>query len=151
MSKVSNVEMSELTDLERIAIAGVVKDTQLTSLKSAMKEGTSGHVDFTVHIVGDVQKGIGSPGGATVSKAQVHLATLPIFCAVLKILGVGKDRLRRALEEIEPSKVSISPDLNSVFDEVALQKAAKLPDVKGWANGRAGAVHSQVTAEKKVA
>ncbi|WP_010581586.1 hypothetical protein [Schlesneria paludicola] len=147
MDKINPTE-NVLTDLELMAIAGVVKETQLGQLKGAMKEGASGMVDFKVHIRGNVQKGMGSAGGPTSYPATVSLVSLPIFCAVLACLGVGKDRLRRALEEIDPSKVQVNASLSEVFDKVAAEKAAKLPPVKGWASGRAGSVTSQLSAEK---
>ena len=143
-----NPEEQPLSELELIALAGVVKDKQLSELKSHLADGSTGAVDFKVHIVGNVVKGIGTPGGKTEHAATVSLVSLAVFCAVLQCVGVGKARLRRALEEIEPAKVQVNPELSAVFDEVAAEKAAKLPPVTGWSNGRAGAVQTNVSAER---
>ena len=79
------------------------------------------------------------------------MANLPAFCAALRVMGVGGVRLRRALESLDPSAIEVDAELSAIFDEVAREKAAKLPAVKGFASGKAGAVQSQITFERVTA
>ena len=139
---------TDLSAVEKIAVAGCVKGTELDDLKATLPDGFSDSVSFSVHIEGNVQKGTGTPSTTVEVAATLSLVSLAIFCQVLQNCGIGEGRLRRALQEIEPSKVQINEKLSNVFDDVAREKASKLAMVSREIPGRRGSVQSHVTAQK---
>ena len=139
---------SDLSAVEKIAIAGCVKDTEIDGLKASLPDGFSDSVSFDVHFEGNVQKGLGTPSATAEVSATVSLVSLPIFCEVLRNCGIGESRLRRALNEIDPAKVSVNDKLSNVFAKIAREKASKLPNVTRVIPGKRGSVQSQVTAKK---
>lgn len=142
------VNPAELSDVQLIALGTSIKSERLDALKNALGDGHSSQVDFTVRVFGGVQKGNSTPGGSYEIIPTVSFASLNLFCQVLAIIGIGKDRLRRALEEIEPANLYSNDVLQKVFADVAAEKAAKLPKGKGFSSGKRGSVTSQINVEK---
>lgn len=138
-----------LTELERVALATAIKETELNGCKGSLTGGTTANVDFVARIHGTVSKGTPSPGSSWESAATVCLRTFAIFLQVLRNCGIGEGRLRRALEEVtEPTKVTEDQKLAQVFKDVETEKASKLPKVTGFTPGQAGRVTSQIQVER---
>lgn len=114
----------EFSAAEKVAIAGAVRAKELTAAKREFREGETASVDVTVHVAGQVQKGLGRAD-------QCRLGSVAVFAAVLGRLGIGAKRLRRALQEICDECLQENPtnpthgltdenrSVQAVFDEVA--------------------------------
>jgi hypothetical protein len=129
------------------ALSGSVKDAQYNEARNSIAEGSTTSVDFTVRVFGSVLRETGTPGGNYERNAQVTLATVPVCCAILRSLGIGPARLRKALESLEPSAITIDAEFSKIFDEVAAKKASLLPKVKQFAPGKSGTVRTNVNYE----
>jgi hypothetical protein len=147
MSKNKNDTLLTLSPIQVVALAGAVKDAEHKANKALLTEGTNEKVDFTVRIVGHVQKTFGLPGGPYECPASVSFSTVPAFCRALRFLGIGPDRLERALESIDPETVEPDPKLAAVFESVAKSKAAAMPTVKGVSSGTPPKVTSSLSVE----
>lgn len=147
MSKIDVPGVPQLAPEQLIAIAGAVKGTAEKAAKDSLPDGYSGQVDFKVRVTGTISKTQSTPGGPYEMPASVSLATLPAFCRVLRSLGIGPVRLRRALDGITPGELQVDGELSTVFDEVAREIAVMLPPVKGFSPGSPAKVFSQIAAE----
>lgn len=138
-----------LTPVEMVALAGAVKDKQLTDAKRSLPDGFAEQVDFSVHITGAIQKGTGSPEATVTRPATVSLMSMVAFCAALRILKITPKRLRVALSQLPPVNL-LKPDseLAAVFDEAAAEQASALPPVTSTTPATSGRVQSQITAER---
>ena len=136
-----------LSDVQLVALATAVNDKEFNEARSGVKEGSTHNIDFTVRLTGCVQRLTGTPGGPYSTPASVQLSTLPVFCAVLAHCGIGVDRLRKALESIDSSKVQVDAKRSKVFDEVAQAKSATLPPVKGFSSGKYGVLQTTIAVE----
>lgn len=139
--------MSELTDAELVALAGTVKDGPLKAAKGRLADGSAHPVDFSVRIVGSVQKGMSTPETTFTRPATVGLRSFGLVCAVLRNLGIGPKRLAAALAAV-PSDATADAELEAVFSTEEERRAATLPPITGTTPGRAGTVQSQVTATR---
>ena len=147
MSKNKNDTLLTLSPIQVVALAGAVKDVEKASNKGLLPQGTNEKVDFTVRIVGHVQKTFGLPGGPYECTASVSLSTLPAFCRALRVLGIGPDRLERALESIDPETIEPDVKLATVFESIEKAKAAAMPTVKGVSSGTPPKVTSSLSVE----
>lgn len=136
-----------LSNLQFVALATAVKDKEFNEARTSVKEGSTHEVDFTVRLTGCIQRLTGTPGGPYSTPASVQLSTLPVFCAVLAKCGIGPDRLRKALESIDPPSVQVDAKRSKVFDEVAQAKAKILPSVKGFSQGKSGVLQTTIAVE----
>jgi len=145
----------ELSAVELVAIAGAVKDAQLTKAKAELADGSAHAVNFRVLFTGSVQKGHRSPAVAAIVVERdpdpVFLGTPRHFCELLKVLGIGPKRLREALGAIPSEVTADHSETIAIFEAEGARRAALLPKVlvsSGGSSGRAGAVQSQITAVK---
>ena len=140
-------DKSKLSNLQLVALATAIKNAAFNVARGEIAEGSSHDVDFRVRVTGCVQRSTGTPGGPYSTPASVQLSTLPVFCAVLAKCGIGVDRLRKALESIDPSAVQVDAKRSNVFDEVAQAKAKLLPPVSGFYAGKSGVLQTTIAVE----
>jgi len=145
VAKMSNTELSAL---EKIALAGCVKTGELDDLKDSLPDGFSDSVSFDVHVDGAIQKGTGTPTTTVLVTPLLSLVSLAVFCEILRICGIGEARLRRALTEIDPAKVQVNEKLSDVFKDVENIKVEKMEKISKTISARRGSVQTQVTAKK---
>ena len=135
--------MDEFTPEEIVAIAGAIKGTREKAAKDALREQFVAQVDFIVRITGHVQKGQSTPGGKITRPAVVHLDSVPVFCAVLRELGIGAKRLAKALLAIDPLTGADS-EFDAIFADAAAFHAKSLPAVETTTTGKAATVTSSI-------
>ncbi len=149
--------MSDLTNLQLVAIGGAIKDKELTAAKQGLKVGSE-NVDVTVRIVAAITKDAGSFGTCGDGPAAVALLGPGAVTMLLKQLGIGPQRLEEALRELcqetlKAHKCSQLTDaefgsvetLTKVFATVAAEVAAKLPKVRWSSPGKSGATRVTAT------
>ena len=124
--------VERLSDLEKLAIAGAIKDTEIDVIKTKLRDGSTGEVDFIVRIRGSIQKGF----AATASTAK--FGSNAALCTLLKLLGIGEKKLRTAFEKF-PEELVEDPKLVAVISEAGRARAAKYP------KDQRGSVSSQVS------
>ncbi len=139
--------MTDLTAVERIAIAGAFKGKQLEKDKATLVEGCSHDVDITVRLKGSVQKAKGTPGGSWSVQPTVNLRSWPVLCAMFKLLGIGAKRLAKAAADVKVDATA-DTELEAIIVAEESARAAKLPALTGTSAGTAGAVQSQVLTTK---
>lgn len=135
MIQISAGKAASLSDLEKIALSGAIKGDELDTVKAKLADGYTGEVDFTVHIKGSIQKGFGAFATAATFGSNAAL------CTLLRLLGIGEQRLRNAFEKF-PEELVEDPKLVAVIAEAGRNRAARYPKSKR------GAVSSQVTVSR---
>jgi len=137
--------MKPLTPAEIVAIGTAIKGKELDQAKDSLAPGDNVNVDVSIRLTGNLQKGLAVDATSYEKPAQLSLATMSVFCAVLKSLSVGPKRLRQLLEAVDPCQITDNAELTKVFDEVAALKAAELPAVVVDVPGKRGAVTSKIS------
>jgi hypothetical protein len=136
--------MDDLTPEQIVAIAGAIKGTREKAAKDQLKEGSTSVVDFVCRVTGTVQKGQGVAAGTSSKPATVALDGLPVFCAILRQLKIGKKRLADALAAIDPF-AKADDEFDTLFAHAAAEHAKGLPAVEANVPAKAGTVTSNIT------
>jgi len=134
----------DFTPEQIVAIAGAIKGTREKTAKDLLKDGSTASVDFVCRISGTVQKGQGLPPGITSRPATVPLDGLPVFCAILPKLKIGKKRLAVALAAIDPY-AKADDEFDTLFAHAAAEHAKDLPAIESTVPAKAGVVTSTIT------
>ncbi|WP_373649025.1 hypothetical protein [Schlesneria sp. DSM 10557] len=131
------------TPLEIIAIAGAFKDKAIKDAKAQMEPGAHESVSLTCEISGTIAKAAAIAGEMV--PPAVKLTTLPTFIGVLHELGIGVDRLERALMAVgvvEDSDDLKADELYQVFAKCERAIASSLPMVPAGTSPRVTSVLS---------
>ncbi len=147
--------VDQITAAQRVAIACVIKDTEVSNLKKTLPRGQTIDVDVTARIKGVVQIGMDTPGSAGKKPQTVNLRNADIISEVLRRLKVTPADLRKQLRAIVRSghdkpyhQNEPNAELLSVFDNVEQDTSSKLPLVPYTTSGRAASV--SVTANVQI-
>jgi hypothetical protein len=141
----------DLKPEEIIAIGNVFKDKAIGEAKAKLPEGAVCPVNFKVHVQGTVTKGHGTPEVTTTIEPKVALESFNVFCFLLKELGIGAERLKRALDQVpNPAKLETDSEFFDLFSDAAASLRKKLPKERITSNGKSGSV-TMVGSATKVA
>ncbi len=141
----------ELKPEEIIALGSVFKGKAIGEAKGKLPEGAVCPVNFKVHVQGRVTKGHGTPEVTTTRDATVTLESFNVFCFLLRELGVGAERLKRALAAVpNPTKLDADGEFFDLFSDAAVALGKKLPKERVTTNGKSGSVTMIGSASKLV-
>jgi len=136
--------MDEFSPEQIVAIAGAIKESREKAAKAVLKDGSTASVDFVCRVSGTVQKGQGTAAGTSSRPATVALDGLPVFCAILRHLKIGKKRVADALAAIDPF-AKADDEFDTLFAHAAAEHAKDLPPVEAVVPAKAGTVTSNIT------
>lgn len=133
---------------EKVAIAGAIKESELTGLKRSLPEGESIAVEVVARVKGVVQIGKSIPGSSgTRGATPVNLLTPDIITETLRRLKVSPAKLRQVLKAIAKAghdKSYLTNDDNAaiatVFRDAQDKITSELPPVPYTSAGRAAPV-----------
>ena len=137
-----------LTPWQIAALSGAIKETSEKAAKAAIPDSGFNQVDFTVRIVGSVQKGISCPSSSVNERQSVSFYSEAAVHHLLRALGIGQLRLAAALDVIgNPMQLVADAELGKVFNDTATRISAGLPLVPVSISGRAGSVTATVSVQ----
>lgn len=142
----------DLSPAEIVAVSGAFKDDAVKKAKDSLNDNSNHAVDLTIRVQANVSKAAGKAASVSMVAQTVCLTGFTTLCCLLRSLGYGPKRVKEALEGLPPlSEQQVDAELSAVFDEVAAERAKKLPQMRVENAGKRGSVTVTAQVTKKPA